>query len=171
MGKVSSVRKCPTWWGCRIARKNLKGRGRRQSFPTKASLEEQEKDRPTQLKIIYVPGALARQRNNLLSFFKKYFMYLFMRNTKREAETQAEGETGSLRGARWGTRSQDPGITSWAEGRCSTVEPPGHLSRTFLNLTLKEDAQPACKSLVVHQNSNLSWVKRISSFKQRTRQS
>ena len=71
----------------------------------KASLEEQEKGRPTQLKIIYVSGALTRQRNNLLSFFKKYFMYLFMRNTKREAETQAEGEVGSLWGARCGTPS------------------------------------------------------------------
>ena len=28
-------------------------------------------------------------------FFKKYFIYLFMRDTEREAETQAEGEAGS----------------------------------------------------------------------------
>ena len=27
------------------------------------------------------------------------FMYLFMRDTQREAETQAEGEAGSLQGA------------------------------------------------------------------------
>ena len=33
-----------------------------------------------------------------------------MRDTQREAETQAEGEPGSLRGARRGTRSQDLGI-------------------------------------------------------------
>ena len=32
-----------------------------------------------------------------------------MRDTHREAETQAEGEAGSLQGARHGTRSQDPG--------------------------------------------------------------
>ena len=31
-----------------------------------------------------------------------------MRDTEREAETQAEGEAGSLWGARCGTRSQDP---------------------------------------------------------------
>ena len=36
-----------------------------------------------------------------------------MRDTEREreAETQAEGEAGSLQGAQYGTRSQDPGIT------------------------------------------------------------
>ena len=34
-----------------------------------------------------------------------------MRDTQREAETQAEGEADSLRGAGCGTPSQDPGIT------------------------------------------------------------
>ena len=47
-----------------------------------------------------------------------------MRDTEREAETQAEGETGSLWGTWCRTRFQDPGITTWAEGRCSTTEPP-----------------------------------------------
>ena len=39
---------------------------------------------------------------NFLSFFflKKYFIYLFMRDTETEAETQAEGEAGSMQGAR-----------------------------------------------------------------------
>ena len=35
----------------------------------------------------------------LLQIFFKDFIYLFMRDTEREAETQAEGEGGSLRGA------------------------------------------------------------------------
>ena len=39
-------------------------------------------------------------------------IYLFMRNTEREAETQVEGEAGSLQGTRHGTGSQDPGITT-----------------------------------------------------------
>ena len=47
-----------------------------------------------------------------------------MRDTEREAETQAEGEAGSMQGARRGTRSRDPGVTPWAEGRRSTTEPP-----------------------------------------------
>ena len=49
---------------------------------------------------------------------------LFMRDTGREAETQAEGEAGSLWGARCGTRSQEPRITPWAKGRRSTTELP-----------------------------------------------
>ena len=35
---------------------------------------------------------------------------------EREAETQAEGEAGSMRGARGRTRSRVPRITPWAEG-------------------------------------------------------
>ena len=49
-----------------------------------------------------------RTKHVSILFFKK--IYLFMRDTEREAETQAEGETGFLQGARCGTRSQDPGI-------------------------------------------------------------
>ena len=44
--------------------------------------------------------------------------------TEREAETQAEGEAGSMQGARCGTRSRVSMIMPWAEGRCSTAEPP-----------------------------------------------
>ena len=47
----------------------------------------------------------------LLFFFFKDFIYLFMRDTEREAETLAEGEAGSMQGAGCRTRSQDPGIT------------------------------------------------------------
>ena len=40
---------------------------------------------------------------HLDDFFKKYFIYLFMKDTERErereAETQAEGEAGSTQGA------------------------------------------------------------------------
>ena len=48
-------------------------------------------------------------------FFKIF--YLFMRDTEREAETQAAGETGSMQGAQCGTQSQIPRIRPWAEGR------------------------------------------------------
>ena len=30
-----------------------------------------------------------------------------------------------MQGARRGTRSQDPGVTAWAQGGCSPAEPPG----------------------------------------------
>ena len=56
-------------------------------------------------------------------FFKILFIY--SRETRREAEKQAEGEAGFLRGARCRTRSQDPGIMPWAEDRCSNAESSG----------------------------------------------
>ena len=52
------------------------------------------------------------------------FIYLFMRDTQRKAETQAEGEAGSLRGAQCGIWSWDPRVMPWAEGRRSTTEHP-----------------------------------------------
>ena len=59
-------------------------------------------------------------------FFKILFIYSQERINKREAKTQAEGEAGSMQGARYGTRSWYSRITPWAEDRCSTAEPPGH---------------------------------------------
>ena len=61
-----------------------------------------------------------------------------MRDKERErgAETQAEGEAGSTKGAQSGTRSQDPRITSWAEGRRSTAEPPRHPPKSIPNLEI-----------------------------------
>ena len=47
-----------------------------------------------------------------------------MRDTEREAETEAEGEAGSMQGAGLRTGSQDPRITPWAKGRHYTAEPP-----------------------------------------------
>ena len=47
-----------------------------------------------------------------------------MRDTEKEAETQAEGEAGSLQGARCRTWIWDPGVTPWAQGRCQTAAPP-----------------------------------------------
>ena len=43
-------------------------------------------------------------------FFFKDFIYLFMRDRRREAVTQAEGEAGSPQGAGCGTQSPDHGI-------------------------------------------------------------
>ena len=42
-----------------------------------------------------------------------------MRDMEGEAETQVEGETGSLWEARGGPKDH-----TWAKGRCSTAEPP-----------------------------------------------
>ena len=43
-------------------------------------------------------------------FFLKIFIYVFMWDTQRGTETQAEEEAGSLWGAQWRPQSQDPGI-------------------------------------------------------------
>ena len=46
-------------------------------------------------------------------------------HTQRGAETQAEGEAGSMQGAPRGTRSRDSRIMPWAEGRTKTLSHPG----------------------------------------------
>ena len=58
-----------------------------------------------------------------------------MRDTEtgREAETQAEGEAGSVQGARRGTRSRVSRIRPWAEGRHPTAEPPRDPQNNFQN--------------------------------------
>ena len=91
-----------------------------------------------------------------------------MRNTQREAETQAEGEAGSMEGARRGTRFWDFRITPWAKGRRSTTEPPrcpglefllktdrvtGELSRQ--RATIKGDAEQGLLLLRITCAENL----------------
>ena len=74
-----------------------------------------------------VESVWVEEGSNLSITFKKKFIdfiYLFMRDTHREAETQAEGEAGPLQGAQSRTRSQDPRITTRAQGRHSTTKPP-----------------------------------------------
>ena len=48
-----------------------------------------------------------------------------MRDIERERERQAEGEAGSMQGARCATGSRDSKIMPWAKGRSQTAEPPG----------------------------------------------
>ena len=66
-----------------------------------------------------------------------------MRDTEREreAETQAEGEAGSVPGARCGTRSQVSRIAPWAKGRRQTAKPPRD-PQTSLLLTLIKSGAP-----------------------------
>ena len=65
-------------------------------------------------------------RVDVSKHFLKDFIYLFMRDIEKEADTSAEGEVDSLWGAWCGTQSQDPGITPKVDRR-STTEPPGCL--------------------------------------------
>ena len=57
-------------------------------------------------------------------FYKRFLIYSFMRDTKREAEIQAEGETGFLWGAGCGTRSQDPGSPPEPKADAQPSAPP-----------------------------------------------
>ena len=50
-------------------------------------------------------------------FFFKIFLFIHESHREREAETQEEGEAGSMLGARRGTRSLDSRIKPWAKGR------------------------------------------------------
>ena len=59
-----------------------------------------------------------------------------MRDPEREAETQAEGEAGSLQGAWCGTQSRDHRITPWAKGRRATTEPPRRAYNPILKYSI-----------------------------------
>ena len=48
-----------------------------------------------------------------------------MRDTEREAQTQAEGETGSMQGVWGGIQSQVSRIMPWAEGGAKPLSHPG----------------------------------------------
>ena len=54
----------------------------------------------------------------------------------RETEAQAEGETGSMQGARHETRSQVSRITLWAEGSAKPLSHLGCLKFYILNSDL-----------------------------------
>ena len=84
-----------------------------------------------------------------------------MRKREKEAETQAEGEAGSIQGARCGTRS-----SPWTKGRCSTTEPPRRpnpdslreapeYTHTKKHRVLKKSKQDSflsyCKYIYVHK--------------------
>ena len=51
----------------------------------------------------------------------------------RDKETQAEGEAGSMQGARHGTRSRVSRITSWAEGSAKPLSHRGLPLSKYLN--------------------------------------
>ena len=59
-----------------------------------------------------------------LFFFFKDFIYL-LRHTEREAETQVEGEAGSMQGAGHGTQSLVSRTTPWDEGSAKPLSPLG----------------------------------------------
>ena len=57
------------------------------------------------------------------SFFKKDFIYLFMRDRERE---RGRGIGRGRSRLHAGSPMWDSGITPWAKGKCSTAEQPSH---------------------------------------------
>ena len=99
----------------------------------------------------------------VLNFFLRFNLFIHERHTDREAETQAEGEAGSVQGTQCGTLSRDSRIMPWAEGRrstsCSTAaEPPRDPSlRVFMGFSA------GCFNLInppctCHPNRFLSFI-------------
>ena len=70
----------------------------------------------------------------LFYFFLRFYLFIH-RDTqrKREAETQAEGEAGSMKRARRGTRSRASRITPWAAGGAKPLHDRGCPERPFLS--------------------------------------
>ena len=60
---------------------------------------------------------------NVLNSKEHFLKIIYSWEAEREAETQAEGEAGSMQGARCGTPSWVSRIMTWAKGGCSTTEP------------------------------------------------
>ena len=58
-----------------------------------------------------------------LFFFLRFYLFIHERHKRRETETQAEGEAGSMQGAGCATQSWVPKIMPWAEGG---AKPLGH---------------------------------------------
>ena len=79
----------------------------------------------------HYPFRAMQTKEHAFNFFFNLFIYDRHTVREREAETQAEGEAGSMQGARHGTRSRVSRTTPWAEGRRQTTEPPG-LPEAFL---------------------------------------
>ena len=66
--------------------------------------------------------SLMNKENLFFFFLKILFMYSRVTQTEREAETQAEGEAGSINGVRLGPVSR---VTPWIEGGAKPLRHPG----------------------------------------------
>ena len=61
-----------------------------------------------------------------ITFFNILFIHERQWERERETQRHRQREAGSMQGARCRTRSGDPRVMPWAEGRCPTTEPPRH---------------------------------------------
>ena len=73
-----------------------------------------------------------------------------MRDTEKEAETQAEGEAGSLQGAPCGTRSRTPGSGPGLEAGIKPLSHPGCLQIRFLKIGEERKKSPVISPQYKH---------------------
>ena len=64
-------------------------------------------------------------------FFKRFYLFIYSWETQTERERErgrdkGRGRSRLLAGSLMRDSIPDPGITTWAEGRCPTAEPPRH---------------------------------------------
>ena len=100
-------------------------------------------------------------------FFLKIYLFMHERHRKREAETQAEREAGSVQEAWCGTPSQDYRIMPWVEGRCLNLwatqwSPKIVCFHHFINCELLQTIQQA-QSRITYSKSHIIKPKLSSS--------
>ena len=70
---------------------------------------------------------------DFLIYFFNFYLFMIVTYTEREAETQAEGEAGSMQGTQHGTPSQVSRITPPAKGGAKPLSHWGCPMTSFLN--------------------------------------
>ena len=69
-----------------------------------------------------------------------------------------------MQGAQLGTQSWDPGVTTWAEGRHSTPEPPGIPASSFFTHDLSRSACDMLRGCSSHERGSLRTDRRSGTF-------
>ena len=97
------------------------GRGRGRSRLSAEPLRPQDCD----LSRSQAPNQLSHPDAPKMTFLKK-ILFIHERHRERGGDIGRGRSRLHTRSAWCGTGSQDPGILTWAKGRCSTTEPPRH---------------------------------------------
>ena len=71
--------------------------------------------------------------DTLFFFFFRFYLFIHETHTQREAETQAEGGAGSMRGARCGTQSPTPGSQPKLKADAQPLSPQAPQDTLFLS--------------------------------------
>ena len=78
---------------------------------------------------------IALNIENFLFVLKILFIYSWETHRERQRHRQREKQA-PHKEPRWGTWSQDPGIMTWAKGKCWTTKPPSSPPEFLINFFL-----------------------------------